>query len=84
MPGYPDSVRHQAVKMSLDGINNRRIGRLLSVNHQSVANWLKHYHERLAAQHPAPPQPQEAQTVEMDELYTFVGSKKVAPTSAQR
>ena len=75
--------------MSLDGINQRRVGRLLSVNPQSVANWLKAYHEELAAQHPGPPQPEraeppEAQTVELDELYTFVGSKKVGPTSARR
>ncbi len=82
VPGYPPSVRQQAVRMSLDGINQRRIGRLLSVNHQSVANWLKAYHERLAAQHPDPPQPPEAGTVELDELYTFVGSKKAGSTSA--
>jgi transposase-like protein len=82
--GYPPSVRQQAVQMSLDGINQRRIGRLLSVNHQSVANWLKAYHEQLAAQHPAPPQPEQVETVELDELYTFVGSKKVASTSAQQ
>jgi len=80
--GYPPSVRQQAVKMSLDGVNQRRIGRLLGVNHQSVANWLKEYHERLAARHPGPPQPPEARTLELDELFTFVGSKKAASTSA--
>ncbi len=113
VPGYPPSVRQQAVRMSLDGINQRRIGRLLSVNHQSVANWLKAYHERRAAQtgqaqtgqaqtgqaqtgqaqtgqaqtgqaQTGQAQTGQAQTVELDELYTFVGSKKAASTSARR
>ena len=70
--------------MSLDGINQRRVGRLLSVNHQSVANWLKAYHGRPAARHPDPPQPPGAGTVELDELHTFVGSKKAGPMSARR
>jgi transposase-like protein len=82
--GHPDALRRQAVRMSLDGINQRRVGRLLSVNQQSVGNWLKAYHEELAAQHPDPPQPARAETVELDELYTFVGSKKVASMSARR
>ncbi len=52
--GYPADPRRQAVLMSVDGLNLRRIARLLSVNHQSVANWLKAYHARLAAQAPDP------------------------------
>ena len=81
--GHPDALRRQAVTMSLDGVNQRRVGRLLSVNQQSVANRLKAYHEGLVVHHPAPTQPEqeperaeppEAQTVELDELYTFVGS----------
>ncbi len=88
-PGYPPSVRQQAVRMSLDGINQRRVGRLLSVNHQSIANWLREYHERLGAQHPDPSQPPQTGTVgseavQMDKFYTFVGFKKAAPTSARR
>lgn len=82
--GLPAPVRQQAVRMSLDGINQRRIARLLSVSPQSVANWLKAYHARLQAQYPQTPQPAQAETVELDELYTFVGSKKVASTSARR
>lgn len=45
--GYPDGLHHEAVTMSLDGLNQRRIARLLEVNHQSVANWLKTYHAQL-------------------------------------
>ena len=81
--GYPADLRRQAVLMSVDGLNLRRIARFLSVNHQSVANWLKAYHDALQAQHPQTPQPAQAEMVELDELYTFVGSKKGASTSAR-
>ena len=39
--GYPDSLRQLAVKMSVDGINYRRIGRLLEGNHKTVMHWVK-------------------------------------------
>ena len=39
-------MRHRAVQMYLDGTNFRRVGRLLGVNHQSVVNWVKEYHDK--------------------------------------
>ena len=56
-----------------EGTNFRRIGRILGVNHQSVVNWVNSYHAGLpaAAQSSAAPE-----TLEMDELFTFIGSKK--------
>jgi transposase-like protein len=75
--GYSDEIRMQAVRMYVDGINLRRIGRHLGVNHQSVANWVKAYTARL----PTAPQPDEVDIVEMDELHTFVERKKTKPTS---
>jgi len=71
--GYPDGVRQQAVKLYLEGTNLRRIGRILGVVHQSVANWINAYHASL----PAATRPvQQPQTLEVDELFTFVCSKK--------
>ena len=32
--GYPENLRKQALKMYIDGINFRRIGRLLNVHHK--------------------------------------------------
>jgi transposase-like protein len=75
--GYPEAIRMQAVRMYVDGMNLRRIGRQLGVNHQSVANWVKAY----VAQLPAVPGPGEVEVVEMDELHTFVKRKKTKPTS---
>lgn len=34
--GYPDETKREAVRLYLEGTSFRRIGRILSVNHQSV------------------------------------------------
>jgi transposase-like protein len=81
--GYPDSVRQQAVRLYLEGANQRRIGRILAVNHQSVANWIKAYHQQLQANGPKHLHPAKVETAEVDELFTFIGSKKNKPTSAR-
>ena len=75
--GYPDRVRLQAVRLYVDGMNLRRIGRTLGVNHQSVANWVNAYANQL----PATPLPgEEVDVIELDELFTFVGDKKTSST----
>ncbi len=74
--GYDDKTREAALKLYLEGNGFRRIGRLLSVNHQSVANWVNAAHARLKARHPPTSEPETAGTLEMDELFTFVGAKK--------
>ena len=75
--GYADEVRHQALRMYVDGGNLRRIGRHLGISPQSVANWVN----AQAASLPETPQPGENETVELDELFTFIGQKKTRPTS---
>ena len=62
--------------MYVDGINFHRIGRLLSVHHQSVINWVNAHAEKL----PDAPVPEKTEDVEMDELFTFIGSKKTKST----
>jgi insertion element IS1 protein InsB len=83
--GYPEETRREAVRLYLEGTNFRRIGRVLGVNHQSVVNWVNSHHAAL----PAAEQPVAApETLEMDELFTFVGSKKrplsSSPSSSAR
>ncbi len=73
--GYPAALREQAIKLYVDGMNLRRIGRTLAVNHQSVANWVNEYSATL----PTAPQPEQVATLELDELFTFVGAKKRSP-----
>jgi transposase len=57
--------------MYVDGLNFRRIGRLLGVSHQAVVNWVNAYYARLKKTHPEPPkpEPQSIEAAEMDELY---------------
>jgi transposase-like protein len=71
--GYADSVRQQAVKLYIDGMNFRRIARQLGVKHQSVINWVNAHIASLPMQ---APQPGKVTTIEMDELFTYAGKKK--------
>lgn len=70
--GYPAEVRLQAIRLYLEGNSFRSIERLLKVNHQSVANWVKQYSERL----PTAQVPKKPKVAELDELFTFIGKKK--------
>ena len=82
--GYDLALRLAALKMYVDGLNFWRITRHLSVNPQTVINWVN----AAAANLPAPPPPSErhqegaAEGLELDELYTFVSQKKSEPTSS--
>lgn len=71
--GYAKEVKEKAVKLYVEGNNFRRIGRLLSVNHQSAVNWINNYHEKIKDRAVVPP---DSQAIEMDELWTFVERKK--------
>ena len=75
--GYPDELRHQAVRMYVDGMNYRRIARHLNVDHKSVINWVKAYTDQL----PTAPVPDDINNAELDELFTFIGKKKTSSTS---
>ena len=75
--GYPPEVRQQALRMYVDGMNLRRIGRHLGLHHRTVSLWVQAY----AAQLPDPPVPDEVAEAEMDELFTFIGDKKTGSTS---
>lgn len=75
--GYSRELRVRAARMYVDGMNLRRIARHLGVNHQTIANWVKAY----AAQLPPAPLPQHIETIEMDELHTFIEHKKTKSTS---
>jgi transposase-like protein len=75
--GYDPSLRQKAIRLYVDGMNLRRIGRQLGINPQTIANWVKRYAEKL----PAAPVPAKVQRAEMDELFTFIGNKKTVSTS---
>jgi hypothetical protein len=75
--GHGAVVHEQAVRLYLEGMSLRAIGRLLGVVHQSVANWVAAHAATVPAD-PAdhPPRDEEGDgTVEVDELETFIGGK---------
>lgn len=77
--GYPETVRNEAVRLYVEGISFRRIARVLGVNHQSVGNWITAYqaNRQSDGQSTLPEGAVSAcETVEMDELYTFVGCRR--------
>jgi predicted transcriptional regulator len=65
--------------MSVDGLNQRHIARLLDVSQGSVSNWVKAYVAQLPEEPAKPEMP--VQIAEQDELFTFVGDKKTRSTS---
>ena len=76
--GHGATVHEQAVRLYLEGMRQRAIGRLLGVVHQSVANWITAHAVTVPADptdHPPPDEEGEG-TVEVDELATFIGGKK--------
>lgn len=44
--GYPDSVRERALALYRAGVSFRAIGRILGINHQTVANWVNGHFAR--------------------------------------
>lgn len=71
--GYPEELRLQAIKLYLEGNSLRSIGRILKVTHQSVSNWIETYAQHL----PKSDLPGKSQVAELDELYPFIGNKKI-------
>ena len=70
--GYSEEVKRQALTMYLEGLGFRSIGRLLGCSHVAVFQWIKQYGEKARLSLPAT----EIEVVEMDEMHSYVGSKK--------
>ena len=67
------SIKQQALQLYLAGNGFRAIGRLLGVSHVSVYRWIRSMGEQATAL-----QSQQAiDVVEMDELHTYIGHKKI-------
>ena len=75
--GYAATLKQQAMQLYLEGMSLRAIGRLLHIHHQTVTNWINAEAARLP---PLVTEMAATETVEVDELVTFVGKKSSTST----
>ncbi len=71
--GYSDDVKQLCLKMYLNGMGFRGIERVTGINHNTIINWVKKAGLNLAD---VPESDEIPEIAELDELQTFVGSKK--------
>jgi len=71
--GYSDELKRECLKMYLNGMGFRGIERVKGVHHTTVMTWVKAVGENLPDAYDPEVIPQVG---ELDELETFVGSKK--------
>ena len=69
----PNSLKKSALHLYLEGLGFRSIGRILGVSNVSVLNWIRSFGEKVQELQ-ATNQPIEV--VEVDEMHTYIGSKK--------
>lgn len=70
---YSGDVKALCVKMSLNGMGFRGIERVTGISHNSVINWVRQAAAVIDDENYEIPQ-----TAQIDELQTFVGSKKTS------
>lgn len=71
--GYSDEVKRHCLTLYVNGMGFRAIERCTGVNHNSVIQWVKQSGTQLAD---APVSEMIPELAQLDELQTFVGSKK--------
>jgi len=79
--GYSQEVKKECLKMYVNGMGFRAIERIKGVHHTTIINWVKQVGELL-------PEAYEPDTIpdvgELDELETFIGSKKTKSGCGQQ
>ena len=70
--GKPDTLKRNALILYLEGLGFRSIGRILNISHVAAYNWIKTYGEKLEELRAST----NIEVVEMDEMHTYIGSKK--------
>ena len=70
--GKSPIIKRQALELYLEGLGFRSIGRILKCSHVAVYNWIKSFGENLDELR----SDSTLKVVEMDEMHTYVGSKK--------
>ncbi|KAA6327265.1 hypothetical protein EZS27_023738 [termite gut metagenome] len=66
-------MKKQALHLYLEGLGFRSIGRFLGVSNVSVLNWIRNFGKEVGE---LSSESQEIQMVEVDEMHSYIGSKK--------
>ena len=61
------------MQLYLEGLGFRAIGRILEISYGTVYQWVKAYGSEVSL----PKSKDQIEVVEMDEIHTYVGSKKL-------
>jgi transposase-like protein len=72
--GKPEKLKRDALILYLEGLGFRSIGRFLNVSHVSVFNWIKSFGKKIDAIRSE----DKIDVIEVDEMHTYVGSKKTS------
>ena len=67
-------TKRLALSMYLEGVGFRAIGRILNISYGTVYQWVKKWGEQVVL----PQNPEGAAVVELDEMHSYVRSKKTA------
>jgi len=68
-----EEVRRLALEMYLEGLGFRSIGRILKISHVTVYYWVKRWGKSVSL----PKKAESIEIVELDEMHTYVGKKKL-------
>jgi len=68
----PTNIKRQALELYLEGLGFRSIGRFLKVSHVSVYQWIQTFGNQVDDIR----SDNEIKVIEMDEMHTYIGSKK--------
>lgn len=71
--GYSEELKQECLKMYLNGMGFRAIERVKGVHHTTIIYWVKQLGKKLPD---APKEEAIPEVGELDELETFIGSKK--------
>jgi transposase-like protein len=71
--GYSEELKQECLKMYLNGMGFRGIERVKGVHHTTIISWVKQIGEKLPD---VPKEDAVPEVGELDELETFIGSKK--------
>lgn len=66
------AIKRQALELYLEGLGFRSIGRILKFSNVSILNWIRMFGKSL----PEIKREEPVQVMEMDEMHTYIGSKK--------